>query len=283
MTVIPDKLLSFPIPEVRQKVTPHAAAFYALSVGLGQDPLDPNQLEFTNPSLGMRVMPSMALVLGYPGFWIGDADTGIDAARVLHREQRVEIFQRIPIPGEIISRTVVTDLIDRGQGKGSLLYSKRSISDAFTGVPLARIEQAHLLKGDDGFGSSSDRPASSRVEYDGDPWKTVDMVTRPEQALYYRLNGDMNPLHSNPEFAASAGFNRPILHGMCTFGFACHAVLKEILNYDSTRLKVLSMNFSSPVFPGDTLRTEFWRNGTFRMLATERNKVVITDGKYETF
>src|ERR1700733_13268035 len=141
MTVIPDKLLSFPIPEVRQKVTPHAAAFYALSVGLGQDPLDPNQLKFTNPSLGMRVMPSLALVLGYPGFWIGDADTGVNAARVLHREQRVEIFHQIPIPGEIISRTVVTDLIDRGQGKGSLLYSERSISDAFTGVPLARIEQ----------------------------------------------------------------------------------------------------------------------------------------------
>jgi acyl dehydratase len=107
----------------------------------------------------------------------------------------------------------------------------------------------------------------------------VDLPTRPEQALYYRLNGDDNPLHADPVVAAKAGFARPILHGLCTLGVVTHAVLRALCGYDTRRLKALDLRFSAPVYPGETIRTEIWNDGGFRARVVERDVIVVNNGK----
>ena len=112
----------------------------------------------------------------------------------------------------------------------------------------------------------------------GSPDLVIDLVTRPEQALYYRLNGDDNPLHSDPTVAARAGFPRPILHGLCTFGIICHALLRSLCDYDTAKFRSMRLRFSAPILPGETIRTEVWRDGSFRALVLERDVVVVTNG-----
>ncbi|KAA2214058.1 MaoC/PaaZ C-terminal domain-containing protein [Teichococcus oryzae] len=272
-------LRNFPIPEVRQRVTPRDAVFYALSVGLGQDPMDRRQLDFTDADRALRVLPSMAVVLAHPGFWAADPATGIDAVKVVHGEQSITLHHPLPAEGEIIGRTRVTGLIDKGEGKGALLYSEKELRDAATGTLLAVTGSTTFLRGDGGFGGPSGPVKPVNPVPETPPDITVDLPTRPEQALYYRLNGDNNPLHSDPDVAAKAGFPRPILHGLCTLGVVAHALLRELGDYREDSMKSLALRFSSPVFPGETIRTEIWRDGAFRARVVERDVVVVNNGK----
>ncbi len=276
----PERLRRASLPEIRQSVSPEMAALYALSIGLGQDPLDPGALQFVVAADTMPCVPSFPLVVAYPGFWLGEAWTGTDAKRILHRGQRVEWFAPIPWRSELIGRTRVTKLSDRGAGKGSVMHSERSIVDAASGLEVARVSQTHVLRGNDGFGPVIARESEPVVAFDGAPAHVVESNTRPEQALLYRLNGDSNPLHWDPAVARAAGFERPILHGMCTFGVACHAILRATCDYEASRLRAVEMKFSAPVYPGDSLRTEIWNDGRFRVFAIERGLWVATDGRF---
>jgi acyl dehydratase len=272
-----EKLLNFPIPEVRQRVTPRDAVFYALSVGLGQDPLDKRQLDFVDADRRLRVLPSMAVVLAHPGFWAANPATGIDAVKVVHGEQRITLHHPLPLEGEVVGRTRVTGLVDKGEGKGALMYSEKEIRDA-SGTLLAVTGSTTFLRGDGGFGGPSGPVIPPNAIPETAPDMTVDLPTRTEQALYYRLNGDDNPLHADPDVAARAGFPRPILHGLCTLGVVAHALLRELGNYEAESMKSLSLRFSSPVYPGETIRTEIWRSGAFRARAVERDVVVVNNG-----
>ncbi|WP_159348145.1 MaoC/PaaZ C-terminal domain-containing protein [Roseomonas harenae] len=272
-----EKLLNFPIPEVRQRVTPRDAVFYALSVGLGQDPLDKRQLDFVDADRKLRVLPSMAVVLAHPGFWAANPETGIDAVKVVHGEQRITLHRPLPVEGEVIGRTRVTGLVDKGEGKGALMYSEKEIRDA-SGTLLAVTSSTTFLRGDGGFGGPSGPVIPPNAIPEAAPDITVDLPTRTEQALYYRLNGDDNPLHADPDVAAKAGFPRPILHGLCTLGVVAHALLRELGNYEADSMKGLSLRFSSPVYPGETIRTEIWRSGAFRARVVERDVVVVNNG-----
>jgi acyl dehydratase len=272
-----EKLLNFPIPEVRQRVTPRDAVFYALSVGLGQDPLDKRQLDFVDADRRLRVLPSMAVVLAHPGFWAANPATGIDAVKVVHGEQRITLHHPLPVEGEVVGRTRVTGLVDKGEGKGALMYSEKEIRDA-SGTLLAVTGSTTFLRGDGGFGGPSGPVIPPNAIPGTAPDMTVDLPTRTEQALYYRLNGDDNPLHADPDVAARAGFPRPILHGLCTLGVVAHALLRELGNYEAESMKSLSLRFSSPVYPGETIRTEIWRSGAFRARVVERDVVVVNNG-----
>jgi acyl dehydratase len=272
-----EKLLNFPIPEVRQRVTPRDAVFYALSVGLGQDPLDKRQLDFVDADRRLRVLPSMAVVLAHPGFWAANPATGIDAVKVVHGEQRITLHHPLPVEGEVVGRTRVTGLVDKGEGKGALMYSEKEIRDA-SGTLLAVTGSTTFLRGDGGFGGPSGPVIPPNAIPETAPDMTVDLPTRTEQALYYRLNGDDNPLHADPDVAARAGFPRPILHGLCTLGVVAHALLRELGNYEAESMKSLSLRFSSPVYPGETIRTEIWRSGAFRARVVERDVVVVNNG-----
>lgn len=283
MTIVYDHLLNFPIPEIRQRLRWQDSALYALSLGSGQDPLDEADLRFVAEGPGMMALPTMAVVLGYPGFWLRDPATGVDALRLVHGEQAVTLHAPLPVEGEVIGRSRVTGLVDRGTGKGALLYTERVILDAETGAKLATLEQTTFLRGDGGFGGPSGPVRQPAPEVEGEPDEVVDLPTRPEAALLYRLNGDHNPLHSDPAVAARAGFPRPILHGLATFGIVGRALLRAACGNDPSRFGGMACRFSAPVFPGETIRTEIWNRVGFigfRASVPERGVTVVSNGTF---
>ena len=277
MTIDPDRLLAFPIPEVLQHITERDVIFYALSVGLGQDPLDERQLDFVDHHRTLRALPSMAVVVGHPGFWLADERTGIDAVKLVHGEQSIELHRALPVGAEVLGRTRITGLADKGPGKAALLFTEKEIIDVGTGELLAVTRATTFLRGGGGFGGSPSSPEPHAMPTSA-PDLVIDLPTRPEQALYYRLNGDDNPLHADPAVAARAGFSRPILHGLCTFGVVTHALLRGLADYLPTSLRRMGLRFSSPVLPGETIRTEMWRDGSFRARVVERNVTVVDNG-----
>jgi len=277
-----DKLLAFPIPEIRQRLRWQDSALYALSLGCGQDPMDEEDLRFVAEGPAMRALPSMAVVLGYPGFWLRDPATGVDALRLVHGEQAVTLHAPLPVESEVIGRSRVTGLVDRGAGKGALLYSERVILDAVTGEALATLEQTTFLRGDGGFGGPQGPVRQPAPEPEGAPDIVVELPTRPEAALLYRLNGDHNPLHSDPGVAAKAGFPRPILHGLATFGVVGRALLRAVCDNDPARFGRMACRFSAPVFPGETIVTEIWTRpdgAFFRAGIPERQAKVVSNGQ----
>jgi len=281
MAIDAQKLLDFPIPEIRQTLRWQDCALYALSLGLGADPLDEAALRYVTEGPGMLALPSMAVVLGYPGFWLADPATGVDALRLVHGEQSLTLHAPLPISGEVIGRSRVTGLVDRGAGKGALLYTERMILDAATGAKLATLGQTTVLRGDGGFGGAAGPVRKPPPSPEGTPALVVDLPTRPEIALLYRLNGDHNPLHSDPAVARAAGFPRPILHGLASFGLVARALLKDVCGGDPARFGSMECRFSAPVFPGETIRTEIWPNATgaaFQARVLERDLMVIGNG-----
>jgi acyl dehydratase len=279
MAVDPEKLRHFHIAPRHQTISAHDAILYALSVGLGSDPLDTRQLDFVDHHRALKVMPAMAVVLAYPGFWLGDPATGVDAVRLVHGEQGIIWHAPMPIGAEMVGRTRVVGLADKGPGKGALLYTEKTLHLRETDALLATCTSTTFLRGDGGFGGVSDPVKPAQPAPEGTPDHIVDLPTRPEQALYYRLNGDDNPLHADPEIAAKAGFARPILHGLCTLGVVTHALLRALSDYDTNRLKALDLRFSAPVYPGETIRTEIWADGGFRARVVERDVIVVNNGK----
>ena len=280
MPISYDHLVAYDIPEVRQPYGAREVALYGLSVGLGQDPLDPRQLPYVGGTEPPRAMPSIVNVLGHPGFWLGNPDTGVDAGRLLHGEQGMTIHAPIPAEGEVVAKTRVVDLVDKGEGRGALLYSEKAVRDAATGALLAVTRGTTVLRGDGGFGGPAGPTRRPAEVPDTEPDHLFDTPTRPEQALLYRWNGDTNPLHLDPAVAAKAGFERPILHGLCSFGCAAHALLAVLCNYDADRFGSMDGRFTAHVFPGETLRTEIWDGGAFRTRVVERDVVAIGNGAF---
>ncbi len=272
-----DALMAYSIPEMRQQRTQRDTILYALSVGLGADPMDTRQLDFVDQHRTLRAMPGMAVVLGHPGLWAASPDTGIDALRLVHGEQSITLHGALPVEGEIVGRTRVTGLVDKGPGRGALMYTEKQVFDS-AGRLLAITESTTFMRGDGGYGGPSAPVRPPHPAPEGEPDVVVDLPTRPEQALYYRLNGDDNPLHADPDFAARAGFPRPILHGLCTMGVVVHALLRTLCDYDPAGLRSVGLRFSAPVYPGETIRTEIWRNGGFRARVVERDVVVVNNG-----
>lgn len=281
MAIDYEKLKAFDIPEVRQRITANEVMLYALSVGLGHDPLDQAQLSYVYEKR-LHAMPAMANVLGYAGFWLADPRTGVDAVKLVHGEQSMTIHATLPIEGMVVGKTRVTEIIDKGAGKGALLFSTREIEDA-AGRRLATIRGTTFLRGDGGFGGPSGPVKAPHPVPEREPDAVIDLPTRPEQALYYRLNGDHNPLHIDPAIAAKAGFARPILHGLCTFGVIAHALLKSLCAYDAEKFGRMDLRFSAPVFPGETIRTEIFLEvggAAFRARVVERDTVVASNGMF---
>jgi acyl dehydratase len=279
MPIDVDKLLSYRIASVRQRLTRQDAAFYALSVGMGQDPEDSRQLDYVDFDREMAVLPSMALVLAHPGFWLADPRSGVDPTQVVHGEQALTLHQPLPVDAELVSETVIDGLVDKGPGQGALLYTRKTLREADSGTLLASTLNTTFIRGGGGFGGSDAARKTAATQPEGEPTFVVELPTRPEQALYYRLNGDHNPLHADPQVAARAGFPRPILHGLCTLGMVCHGLLRTLCDYQATRLGEMSLRFAAPVYPGETLRCDIWQDGSFRAWVKERDVLVISHGQ----
>jgi acyl dehydratase len=252
-------------------------------VGLGHDPLDLKQLDFVYEK-NLKPLPTFAAVLGYPGFWVRDLDTGIDWVRSVNGEQGFALNAPVKPRNTVIGRTRIIEVIDKGAGKGAVIYTERKITDKATGELLATVTQTSFCRGDGGFGG----PPRESPPVHKTPERAPDLVcaldTRPEMALVYRLSADLNPLHADLDVAKAAGYPRPILHGLGTFGVVGHALLKTICDYQPERLTAMSGRFSAPVYPGETIRTEIWRDGnvvSFRALVPARNIVAMTNGRAE--
>lgn len=280
MAIQIEKLLKFKIPSVQQELTARDIAFYAISIGLGRDPLNQQQLRFVDPVPEMDIMPSMVLVMAHPGFWMAHPESGIDPKAVLHAAQGFQILAPIPTMGLVASQSRITEVVDKGEGKPALIFTETDLSDE-EGHVFARLERTTFIRNGGGFGGSSGSAAETVKVPTTLPDYVVELETGPEQALLYRLNGDLNPLHSNPELARKLGFERPILHGLCTMGVVTHALLST-RNYKSNALRQVKLRFAKPVYPGEVIRTEIWRDGSFRALVPVRDVVVI-DGGYADF
>ncbi|MES2756591.1 MAG: MaoC/PaaZ C-terminal domain-containing protein [Pseudomonadota bacterium] len=283
MAIDYDKLMALQIPDTFHSYTRKDSILYALSLGVGSDPMDAEQLPFVfEPEL--RALPTMGVVLAHPGYWPRTLDTGLDWVRIVHAEQGLELHQPLPPEAHVIGRSRVVEIIDRGEGKGAFIRYERKIFERDSGAALCTISQTMLARSDGGFGGPARGMAPPHAIPDRPADFTVDMPTQRNMALLYRLNGDWNPLHADPAVARAAGFERPILHGLASWGIAGHAVLKAVCAYQPERIKSLFGRFTSPVYPGETFRTDIWVDGnivSFAVRAVERNVVAINNGKVE--
>ncbi len=282
------KLRARKFPEVEQTYTAKDTMLYALGLGYGYDPKDESQLQFVYEK-NLKALPTMAVVLGYPGFWVKNPDSGIDWVRIVHGEQSLTVHKPLPAAGTVVGISRIKAVVDKGQGKGALLFQERTIHDKATGDLLATLDHVTFCRADGGFsekegngpkGGDAPPPPKPAVP-DTAPDKVCDLPTLPQAALIYRLCADDNPLHAEPAVAKAAGFPQPILHGLATYGVAGHAILKTFCGYDPAKLKSLSLRFSAPVFPGETIRTEMWKEGNrvrFRAKALQRDIVVLSHG-----
>ncbi|WP_181797273.1 MaoC/PaaZ C-terminal domain-containing protein [Streptomyces sp. WELS2] len=230
---------------------------YHLGIGAGRPATDPGELRYTLESR-LHVLPSFATVAGNgsPGVIGGLSMPGIDVdlARVLHGGQSIEFHRPVPVRGTATATDRITAVHDKGTA--AVLVMRTEVADA--GGPLWTSDARIFVRGEGGWGG--DRGPSGRLGPPaGEPDRTIERPIREDQALLYRLSGDWNPLHADPDFARRAGFDRPILHGLCTYGMTLKAVVDTLLDGDVARVRGYRARFTGVVFPGETLRIRMWR------------------------
>jgi acyl dehydratase len=252
---------------------------YALGVGLGRDPLNMQELPFVYEQ-GLRVLPSFATVAAWGSNPPSD-QMGINYLKVVQGDQAIVLHKPLPTSARVSAEGRVSGVVDKGP-KGAIIFREVVLTDLADHQKLATLTSSIFARDDGGFGGPSEgasephavpsRPAECRVE----------MSTRADQALLYRLSGDKNPLHADPQVARRAGFERPILHGLCNFGITCHAVLAVFAQGDPARMASHQVRFSAPMFPGETLAVDLWQDGnivSFEARSLERDVLVIKNGK----
>lgn len=256
----PMRLREWVVPTARQRLVERDIVLYGLAVGAGLDPTDRGQLAFVS---GHQPTPlaAMATTLAHPGFWMQDDATGIDWRHVVHGEQRMRLHRPLPTEAtDLIGSTAVIGTSDKGPGRGALVFQERVVRDA-SGTPLASLGMTTFCRGDGGCGGPDDAPFEAlRPVPERRSDTSVRLSTSPQAALLFSLFGDRNPLHTDPETARGAGFERPILHGLGTFGHACLALTLASRSRAPTAAGLRSMEarFSAPVLPGETLETHVW-------------------------
>jgi acyl dehydratase len=260
------------------------ALLYAVAVGAGLgDPL--RELEFTTENsagVEQKVLPTFGVLVARGGGARRSLGT-FDPALLVHAEQAFELHRPLPVAGTARTTTTVTGIYDKGSG--ALVATEDVAVDATTGDPLVTTRSSAFIRGEGGFGGErGPRDGSDRWEQPGrDPDLRVEQPTRPEQALLYRLTGDRNPLHSDPQFAARGGFSVPILHGLCTYGITGRALLHALCDSDPARFGSMSGRFTRPVLPGETLVVSIWREdgGALFQTAKQDGTVVIDHGRMQ--
>jgi acyl dehydratase len=259
------------------------AALYAISLGIGDDPLDEDELPYVYEGRDQLAMPSMCVTLGWPPLWIAESETGIAWHQVLHGEQRFELHRPLATKGEIQATYRVSAVADKGPGRGALLYFDTELRDATTGENVASLHATNVLRGDGGCGDYGTPPAALAPLPDVKAADDrIDYRTGRQAALLYRLaSHDYMPLHADPLIARDAGFDAPISHGLNTMGLACRAILKRFAPRRPERLRAMAARFVAPAFPGDTIRIEMFGGNDrvrFRAFAIERQTLVLDRG-----
>lgn len=255
MAINPARLLGHRFRELKQHYDARDAILYALGLGLGSDPLDEANLDYLLETR-LKVLPTFAVTLASPGMWIRDPSFGIAFAQLVHVEQDASFHRPLPLSAEVRATPRVASLHDRGPGKGALLVVEREIADG-DGQHLATVRQTLLLRGDGGYGGQPPIVVPAPAPPPRAPDHRLTLPISPRAALIYRLSGDWNPLHADPATAREAGFDRPILHGLATYGMAGHAILRAT----GRALARLACRFTGVVLPGDVLTVSVWIEG----------------------
>jgi acyl dehydratase len=273
-----ERLRAYNVQDCRETYDARDTILYALGIGAGlSDTVDEIDFVFERR---LKALPTLALVLGTPGFWAMDPRAGLDWVQILHGEQSLKLYRPLDPQGELVGRTFIGEIADKGPGKPVMLKSGRTLSTP-SGQIVAEMEEVWVLRGVGGFGGERDLPHDPLPPMpEGAPEGSIDLPTGRNQAMIYRLSGDRNPLHVEPETAKLGGFDGPILHGLATMGVIGRALVHLCCDGDPSRLSAIRLRFTAPVVPGDVIRTDIWQDGSeirFRASVPAR-AIVVADG-----
>jgi acyl dehydratase len=275
MPIDPEKALAAPATSFELAWTPKDVQLYHLGLGAGVPATDPGELAYVYEK-GLKVLPSFAVVAGGALGFSLFANPGIDIqlVNVLHGGQSITVHRAIPSAGQATATSRVTDVWDKG--KAAVIRTESVIADA--DGPIWTNHSQIFVRGEGGFGGERG-PSTVDTTPEREPDHVVELKTLEQLALVYRLSGDWNPLHADPEFAALAGFDRPILHGLCSYGITCKAVVDTVLGGDVSRVTEYSTRFAGIFFPGETMRVKMWDDGAGRVdvvsTSAERDDAVV--------
>lgn len=275
-----EKLLNKKFPQLEHTLNARDAMLYSLGIGYGENAVDPKELQFIYEA-GLQVFPGMVNVISHPGGWVKEAELEIDWVKLLHGEQAFELYRPLEPNKTYVGTYRITGVIDKGIGKGVMIYMEKQLREKGHDEIVSTVTSTYVLRGDGGCGSTIDKAPAVHQLPDRPHDIKLALATIPQAALIYRLSGDYNPIHADPILAQQAGFEKPILHGLCTLGIATRAVLQTCCENKPERLKSLQLRFSSPVYPGETIITEIWRdnkNISFRSKVIERDVIVLNNG-----
>lgn len=281
MPIDPSRALAAEFPSQRAEWGPDDIILYHLGLGAGfEKPTDEKELEYTYEQK-LKVLPSYGVIPVFSALsGLGEIPgVEINFMMVLHGEQDLVIHRPIPVSGAVETKRRVAGIWDKG--KAALIVMETVSSD--TGGPLFTNRFGIYARGEGGFGGESGPPAANKAP-DRAPDVTAESKTMPNQALIYRLSGDKNPLHADPQFAQMGGFDKPILHGLSTFGVVCKAVVDSVLDGDVTKVARYQVRFAGVVFPGETIVTSVWRDGGRLLVAAktkERDSLVLSHAAIE--
>jgi acyl dehydratase len=277
-----DELMALKSLGQKYAYTDREVMLYAYGIGMGADPMDEKELAFVNEAVAspraLKVVPTFASVAAWGA---GPGEMNLNRVMVVDGERDITFHKPLAVAAHIIADSTVLDAFDKGKDKGAVIRHKTVLKDE-KGEPLATLVASRFARGDGGFGGPSEGQPEPHKVPTRTPDRTIDITTRPDQALVYRLCGDRNPLHSDPEFAKRAGFPKPILHGMCTYGITCRGVLQTYADYDASAFRQHAARFSSPVYPGETVTMDLWKDGnviSFEAKVKARNVAVIKSGR----
>ena len=275
MAIDSNTLLNWQFDDVGHSYNERDSILYALGVGLGRDPLNRDELNYVYEQ-NLKTLPTMAVTMATLGMWVKNPATGITWNKLVHSGQNAVFHHPLPSAGKVTGKAEISEVYDRGAEKGAVIVVKRSIYDAETEVCYCTLEQTLMLRADGGFGGAT-LPKGNQVSMpDRQADVRLSQETTPGQAIIYRLSGDWNPLHIDPDVATQAGFSQPILHGYCSYAIAGWAVC-QAAKQPASALKELSAQFTFPVLPGNSIEFEFWQQSENEWLfnATSNGKLVL--------
>ena len=260
--------------------TDRETILYALGVGMGHDPMDERELDFLYEK-SLKALPTLVTTVAW-GAGIPTPELGLDYKLVLHCEEQTIFHKPVPPAATILADSRISEVYDKGKGKGAIVVRETVLRTECDNQAIATLRRFLFARGDGGLGGSKEPTEPPHMHPEREPDVILDYPTATNQAAIYRLCGDRNPLHIEPDRAKAAGFDRPILHGLCTYGFTCRAVLEAFCDFDPALLASHQARFAAPVFPGESLRISLWRDDdvvSFEVEVIERSAKVVKSGK----
>ncbi|MEX2126307.1 MAG: MaoC/PaaZ C-terminal domain-containing protein [Woeseia sp.] len=279
MSISYESLIATAVENQPISYTDKDAMLYALGVGFGSAAHDRKELQYVYECPALKTVPTMASML-LPGDFL--SDSGWNPGDVLLAGQRLDLYRPLPVAADLLANRRVLSVYDNGREHGAMIVVQSEVRMAKDDTALFTLGSTLIARADGGSGGPRGTGPERHAMPKRDPDLSCASATRADQALLFRLSGDRNPLHADPETARNAGFARPLLHGRCTYGIACRAILRTICDYDHTLITGFDARFSAPVYPGDTLTTDMWQDRnivSFRCSVKARNSVVISNGR----